>query len=48
MFVFVLLVFSAAVTAGFVLALRWAWVEDHKATLRERFNQVIEDWGKEK
>jgi hypothetical protein len=48
MYVFVLLAFSAAVMAGFILALRWAWVEDHKATLRERFDQVISEWGKEK
>ena len=48
MYVFVLLVFSAAVTAGFILALRWAWAEDHKTTLRERFDRIISDWGKEK
>ena len=45
---FFLIVLSAAVTAGFILALRWAWAEDHKATLMQRFNQVISGWGKEK
>jgi hypothetical protein len=43
-----LIVLSAAVTAGFILALRWAWAEDHKATIRERFDQVVQGWGKEK
>jgi len=45
---FFLIVLSAAVAAAFILALRWAWVEDHKTTLRERFNQVVQGWGKEK
>ena len=48
MAVFFYAVLSAAVGAGFILALRWAWAEDHKATIREQFQQVISGWGKEK
>jgi len=48
MYVFFLLIFGAAVAVGFILALKWAWVEDHRASLRQRFDQVVEDWGKEK
>jgi hypothetical protein len=48
MYVFFLLVFGAAVAAGFIIALKWAWAEDRKTTIRERFNQVVEGWGKEK
>jgi len=38
---------SAALTAGFILAVRWAWREDHSAHLRERFDEVVQGWGKE-
>jgi hypothetical protein len=41
-------VLSAALVAGLILLLRWAQTEDRKTSLRQRFNQVIEDWGKEK
>jgi hypothetical protein len=43
-----LAIFAAAVAAFFILAVRWAWKEDHKATLKERFDRVIAGWGKEK
>ena len=46
--VFFLAAFSAAVAAGFIFLLQWAWREDRKTTLRERFNQVVQGWGKEK
>jgi hypothetical protein len=48
MALFFLIVLSAAVTAGFILAVQWAWREDRKTTLNQRFKQVIEGWGKEK
>jgi hypothetical protein len=40
--------FSAALVAGLILLLQWALTEDRKTILRQRFNQVVEDWGKEK
>jgi hypothetical protein len=43
-----LAILAAAVAALFILALRWAWAEDHKATLKERFDRVISGWGQEK
>jgi hypothetical protein len=42
------IVLGAAVAALFILALKWAWIEDGRATIRERFEQVISGWGKEK
>jgi hypothetical protein len=42
-----LVAFAAAVAAGFIFLLQWAWREDRKTTLRERFKQVISGWGKE-
>jgi sensor c-di-GMP phosphodiesterase-like protein len=41
-------VLSAALVAGLITLLKWAQAEDRKTSLRERFNRVIEDWGKEK
>ena len=41
-------VLSAALVAGLILLLKWAQAEDRKTTLRERFNQITEGWGKEK
>ena len=46
--VFFLLVLGAAVTAGFVVAIKWAWLEDRRASLKQRFDQVVSSWGKEK
>jgi len=43
-----LLVLGAAVAAAFILAIKWAWLEDRKANLKQRFDQVISSWGKEK
>jgi hypothetical protein len=48
MAVFFYAVLGAAVAAGFILAVQWAWREDRKTTLKQRFDQVISDWGKEK
>ena len=42
------IVLSAALVAGLILLLKWAQTEDRKTTLRERFNQITEGWGKEK
>jgi len=39
--------FAAALVAGFVFLIQWAWREDRKTTLRERFKDVVSDWGKE-
>ena len=39
---------SAALMAGLIVLLKWAAAEDRKTTLRQRFNQVISGWGKEK